>query len=100
LSAVRLDLNVSPFQRDLFALDKTERHAVLNTLARLYALDWDTLYRLPGLNWEKVRSQTGPQGEALYTLQVSQKSRLLCTRTGDTLHLISSHPDHDSAYGR
>lgn len=72
----------------------------MSTLSRLYTLDWDTLYRAPGLNWEKVRSQTGPSGETLYSLRVSQKSRLLCTRTGDTLHLISIHPDHDSAYGR
>lgn len=100
MSAVRLDLNVPTFQRDLFALEKAERHAVLNTLARLYGLDWETLYRAPGLNWEKVRSQAGPGGETLYTLRVSQKVRLLCTRTGDTLHCISIHPDHDSAYGR
>ncbi|MEF2279466.1 hypothetical protein V3W47_14275 [Deinococcus sp. YIM 134068] len=100
MSALRLDLNVPTFQRDLFGLEKAERHAVLNTLARLYTLDWDTLSRASGLNWEKVHSRTGPNGETLYTLCVSQKNRLLCTRTGDTLHLISIHPDHDSAHGR
>lgn len=84
MTRIILDLNVPTFQRDLFALEKAERHAILNTLTRLYSLDWTTLYRTSGLNWEKVRSQTGPEGETLYSLRVSQKSRLLCTRTGDT----------------
>jgi hypothetical protein len=95
---IELDWNAPTFQRDLLALDKNNRNAVLNTFVRLIQLDWDMLYQHPGLNWEAIRSKTGPQGERLYSLRVTQSMRLLCVRRGNYLHCISLHPDHDSAY--
>ena len=97
---IKLDWNAPTFQRDLLALDKDGRHAVLNTLSRICQMDWDTLYRHSGLNWEAVKSQAGPQGGMLYSLRITQKMRLLCVRRGNYLHCISLHPDHDSAYSR
>lgn len=93
-------MNTSTFQRDLFALDKQARHAVLNTLARLFQMEWQTVYQISGLNWEAVKTQTGPQGEPLYSLRITQKMRMLCLRRGDVLFCLSIHPDHDSAYSR
>ncbi|WP_420597182.1 hypothetical protein [Deinococcus sp.] len=98
--SLELDWNAPTFQRDLLALDKNDRNSVLNTFARLVQMDWEMLYQQPGLNWEAVKSQTGPQGAKLYSLRVTQKMRLLCVRRGNALHCISLHPDHDSAYTR
>ena len=53
---VALDLNAPGFLRSLLWLDKTERNHVLNTLGKLIKLDWDQLYRDPGLKWEKINS--------------------------------------------
>lgn len=93
-------MNTVTFQRGLFALGKQERHAVLNTLARIFQMEWATVYEVSGLNWEAVKTQTGPQGEKLYSLRITQKMRMLCFWRGDTLFCLSVHPDHDSAYSR
>lgn len=97
---LRLDLNIPDFQQDLFALDKHERHAVLTTLARLAAMEWEEVYAHTGLNWEKIKSLVGPEGQSLYSLRSGQKMRLVAWREGNVLRLLSIHPDHDSAYGR
>ena len=96
----RLDLNIPEFQANLFALTKDERHAVINTLSRLLSLSWPELYQHPGLNWERIHNTTGPSGQALYSLRVTQKMRLTAWREGEALRLLSIHPDHDSAYSR
>ena len=93
-------MNVPEFQQQLVALDKHERHAVISTIGKLLALDWPTLYAHTGLNWEQIKESdaAGPDGTALYSLRATQKMRLVGFRKGDSLVLLSIHPDHDSAY--
>jgi hypothetical protein len=95
---VRLDLNSPPFQRSLFALQKEQQRAVLNTLGKLLDMSWDQVYRDTGLKWERIRSRTGDEGEQAYTLRMAKGFRAVAYRDGDWLRLISLHPDHDSAY--
>lgn len=97
---VRLDLNNPEFQGQLFALEKSEQRNVLNTLRKLSQLTWVQLYSDRGLKWEAVLSRTGPAGERLYSLRISQKARAVVLREGEWLRLLTLHPDHDSAYGR
>jgi hypothetical protein len=51
---VRLDLNNPVFQENLLALQKAERHAVLDTLNKLRQMTWDQVYHDSGLKWEKI----------------------------------------------
>jgi hypothetical protein len=97
---VRLDLNNPPFQRSLFALQKDQQRAVLNTLGKILDMSWDQVYKDPGLKWELISSRTGDKGERAYTLRIGKGFRAVAYREGDWLRLISLHPDHDSAYER
>jgi hypothetical protein len=100
-TTVRLDLNNPVFQRDLFGLQKAERHAALETLAKLRHLTWNQVYRDQGLRWEKITSLKPPSGiDALYSLRITQARRALAYREGDFLRLLSIPPDHDAAYGK
>jgi hypothetical protein len=45
VDVVRLDLNNPVFQRDLHGLQKVERHAALDTLAKLRQPNWQQVYR-------------------------------------------------------
>jgi hypothetical protein len=42
---VILDLNNQTFQENLFSLQKTERHAVLDTLSKIRQLTWQQVYK-------------------------------------------------------
>ena len=95
-----LDLNNPDFQEMLFALEKVERHAVMNTLGRLLPMTWAEVHAHSGLNWEQIHSLSGPSGQTLYSLRANQKIRLVGWREGNVLRLLSIHPDHDSAYSR
>lgn len=97
-SRVRLDLNNVQFQSDLFSLQKTEQLAVLATLRKLAALDWNAVHRDPGLRWEAIHSRSGPGSRRLYSLRVTQRCRAVAMREGEFMRLLSLHPDHDSAY--
>ena len=97
---VQLDLNSPVFQRHLFGLEKDQQRAVLTTLRKLSEMTWDQVYRDPGLKWELISSQTGPEGEPVYSLRMSRGFRALAHRDGDWMRFHSLHPDHDSAYGR
>lgn len=98
---VRLDLNNPVFQRDLFGLQKAERHAALDMLDKLRQLTWNQVYRDKGLRWEKVTSIDPPAGiPALYSLRVTQARRALAFREGDFIRLLSIPPDHDGTYGK
>ena len=98
---VRLDLNNPVFQRDLFGLQKAERHPALETLAKLCRLSWNQVYRDKGLRWEKITSVKPPAGiDALYSLRVTQARRAVAYREGDFLRLLSIPPDHDATYGK
>lgn len=99
--AVRLDLNNPVFQSNLLELQKTERHAALDTLNKLRQLSWNQVYRDTGLKWEKISSVKPPVGfDAIYSLRITQSRRATAYRDGDFIRLLSIAPDHDSAYGR
>lgn len=97
---VRLDLNNSVFQRNLFNLSKEQQRVVLTTLGKLLEMTWDQIYRDSGLKWELIASRTGERGEKLYSLRMGKGFRAVAFREGDLLRFVSLHPDHDSAYAR
>lgn len=96
-SRVRLDLNSPEFQDVLFRLPVADLKQVVVSLARLRELDWHTLYRHTGFQWELIGHLKGPGGAKVYSLRLSQKIRAIGYRDGDLLRLVSLHPDHDSA---
>lgn len=98
---VQLDLNNPVFQRDLFTLQKAERHAALDMLNKLRQLNWPQVYRDKGLRWEKIVSIAPPAGiRALYSIRISQARRAVAYRDGDFIRLLAIPPDHDSTYGQ
>jgi hypothetical protein len=94
---IRLDLNDPEFQDDLFG-PKEQQTSLLGTLRRLSRMTWDQVYRDSGLNWELVISRTGPRGQRLYSFRIGRGFRAIDAREGDSLKIVSLHPDHDSAY--
>ncbi len=98
---VRLDLNNPEFQKNWLALDKAERSRVLDTLKKLLQLDWEQVYKDPGLKWEKITSVKPPAGvAALYSLRITQARRATAVRDGDFMRFLTVQPDHDSTYGK
>ena len=95
---IRLDLNDPEFQDDLFALTKEQQTNLLGTLRKFSQMSWDQVYRDAGLKWEVVVSRLGPHGERLYSFRIGKGFRALAFRQGDSLKILSLHPDHDSAY--
>jgi hypothetical protein len=99
-SRIRLDLNSPEFQHVFFRLAAAELKQVVASLARLRELDWNTLYRHTGYQWEHISHLKGPGDAKVYSLRLSQKIRAIGYRDGAFLRLVSLHPDHDSAYER
>lgn len=98
---IRLDLNNPVFQEQLFALQKPERNAAIDTLRKIRQLSWTQLYRDNGLKWEKIASVKPPPGvAAIYSLRITQSRRCTAYRDGEFMRLLTVAPDHDSAYGR
>ena len=98
---VKLDLNYSDFQDSLFALNKQERKAVLDTFNKLRKLTWDQVYRDQGLKWEKLSSIKPPAGiKAIYSLRITRSRRATAYREQDFLRFLTISPDHDSTYGK
>ena len=98
---VRLDLNNPNFQDSLFALEKPERLAALETLSKLRRLTWNQLYRDSGIKWEKISSVRPPAGiDSLYSLRITRVRRATAYRDGEFIRLLTIAPDHDSAYGK
>jgi hypothetical protein len=98
---IRLDLNNLVFQENLLSLQKSERHAALDTLNKIRQLTWNQLYRDNGLKWEKVVGVKPPTGvAAIYSLRVTQSRRATAFRDGDFIRLLTIAPDHDSTYGK
>ncbi len=98
---IRLDLNNPVFQENLFALQKPERNAAIDTLKKIRQLTWDQLYRDKGLKWEKIVSVKPPPGvDAIYSLRIAQSRRCTAYRDGDFMRFLTVAPDHDSTYGR
>jgi hypothetical protein len=98
MARVPLDLNNPVFQRNWFALEREEQLAVLGTLVRIHQLDWDQLYRDPGLRWEAIQSRSGPKGGRIYSLRITRRSRAVAYREGNSLRFLAVHADHDAAY--
>lgn len=99
-SRVRLDLNSPELQDVFFRLEVVDLKQVVASLRRLRELDWNTLYRHTGFQWELIEHLKAPDGAKVYSLRLSQRIRAIGFRDGDFLRLISLHPDHDSAYER
>jgi hypothetical protein len=99
-SRVRLDLNGPEFLDLFLGLDIAELKQVVASLRRLRDLDWNSLYRHTGFQWEAIEHLTSPNGGAVYSLRLSQRIRAIGFRDGDFLRLTSLHSDHDSAYRR
>jgi hypothetical protein len=95
---VQLDLNNPVFQRQLFALQKTDQSGVLNTLRKISAMTWQQIYEDSGLRWEAVISRKGPRSERLYSIRIAKGFRGVAFREQVWMRFISLHPDHDSAY--
>lgn len=83
-----------------FRLAVAELKQVVASLGRLRALEWNTLYRHTGFQWEHIEHLKGPGNAKVYGLRLSQKIRAIAYREGEFLRLVSLHPDHDSAYER
>ena len=98
---VILDLNNQTFQENLFSLQKTERHAVMDTLSKIRQLTWQQVYRDKGLKWEKIFSVRAPQGiDAIYSLRITQSRRATAFRDGPYMRMLTVAADHDSTYGK
>ncbi len=98
---VRLDLNNPVFQENLLGLQKSERHAALDTLKKICQLTWSQLYRDNGMKWEKINSVTPPPGvDAIYSLRITQSRRCTAYRDADFIRFLTIAQDHDSTYGR
>ena len=98
---VRLDLNNPVFQEHLFHLQKTDRHAAVDTLKKIRQLTWAQLYQDNGLKWEKIVSVKPPLGiDAIYSLRITKSRRCTAYRDGDYMRFLTIAPDHDSTYGR
>ena len=99
-SRVRLDLNSPEFLEVFLRLEVSELKQVVATLIRVQGLEWNTLNRHSGFNWEAIRHIRTPNAAVAHSLRISQKMRAIGYRDGDFLRFISLHPDHDSAYRR
>ena len=99
-SRIRLDLNSPEFQDVFFRLAAAELKQVVASLGRLREMEWNTLYRHTGYQWEHISHLKGPGDAKVYSLRLSQKIRAIGYRDGPFLRLVSLHPDHDSAYER
>ena len=100
-ATVRLDLNNPVFQEQLLTMQKSERHAALDSLNKIRQLTWNQLYRDQGIKWEKITSIKPPQGiDAIYSLRLSRSRRATAHRDGDFLRLLTIAPDHDATYGK
>ena len=96
---VKLDLNNPAFQYEwLSVLEKSEAEALRRQLSRIIKYEWDQLYSVNGLKWEKIESKTTSKGNNLYSFRFSGKYRATGYRDGDYLVMLNLHPDHDSAY--
>jgi len=95
---IRIDLNSTEFQKDLFSLEKNEQVALIKTLRKISNLTWDELYRDQGLKWEVIISKIGKNKERIYSFRFSQKYRALALREESYLRLLTLHTNHDNAY--
>jgi hypothetical protein len=96
--ALTLDLNSPAFQSQLFRLEKDDQVAILRACAKIAAMEWEAVYRDPGLRWEAIVSRRGAAGVRLYSLRITKNVRGIVRRTGEAMAFLALHADHDSAY--
>lgn len=84
----------------LFRLELAELKQMVGSLRQIRELDWSTLYRHTGFQWEAIRHLRTPHGATAHSLRLSENVRAVAYRDGDLLRVVSLHPDHDSAYRR
>ncbi|MEE4355572.1 MAG: hypothetical protein V2I97_03835 [Desulfococcaceae bacterium] len=97
-SKIRLDLNDTVFQEQLFNLPKVQQRTVLSSLRKISKMTWNQVYQDSGLKWEAILSRSGPHGGKLYSFRLGKGFRAITYRDKDWMRLLSLHPDHDSAY--
>ena len=98
---VRLDLNNPIFQENLLTLQKTDRHAAIETLNKLRQMTWNQVYIDNGLKWEKIVSFKPPVGiNAIYSLRITQSRRATAYREDEFIRFLTIASDHDSTYGK
>jgi hypothetical protein len=97
-TGVLLDLNNPEFLDVFLRLESAELHQVAAALYRMQRLNWNTVYKAPGFKWEAVKHIRGPNGQTIYSIRLSVKTRALAYRDGSFMRFLSLHPDHDSAY--
>jgi hypothetical protein len=73
MARVLLDLNNPVFQEAWFSLGRSDALAVLNTFKKIRQLDWEQLYRDPGLRWEPSFRAVDP-GTKGFTVFVSRNA--------------------------
>jgi hypothetical protein len=98
MNKILLDMNYPDFQKQLFALEKLEQSALLNTLRKIKQLTWDELYLDKGIRWELITSYKTKKGHNLYSFRFAQKYRGTAYRDDNYLVLLSLFVDHDGAY--
>ncbi len=99
-NSILIDMNYIEFQAQLFALEKLEQRALLNTLRKIKQLDWNALYIDKGLRWELITSKKTTSGKPLYSFRFSKKYRGVAYRDGPYLVMLQLFPDHDGAYAK
>lgn len=98
---VLLDLNAPSFLHSLLELDKTQRNEVLNTLRKIFQMEWQQVYRDQGLKWEKIVTISAPPGiDAIYSIRITQSRRATAFRKGSYMCFLAIAPDHDATYGK
>lgn len=95
---MKIDLNFSAFQKDLFSLSKSELAAFIRTAKKLFQMDLTQIQQSSGLNLEKIRVMKSPSGKPIYSIRVTRSFRAVLTIDEGYLRFVSLHPDHDSAY--
>lgn len=98
MTSIKLDLNYSNFQEQLFGLEKLEQRALLNTLRKIKQLSWNKLYQDKGIRWELITSKQTKKGNNIYSFRFSQKYRGTAYRDDNFLVLLDLFVDHDRAY--
>lgn len=92
---VQLDLNSPEFQSEFFDLDPSEIKKLTKTFKKLRGMTWSDVFRDHGLKWEEIKTSPGN-----YSIRVSQSHRVVLTRDGNWMRLVSLSPDHDATYGK
>lgn len=97
---VQLDLNNEVFQENWLSLDKQERNRVTDSLKKIRSLDWNQIYRNPGLKWEKIISVKPPGGiDSIYSVRITNGTRATAYRDGNFMGFLTIAPDH-ATYGK